>query len=161
MTDERGPFQMQLGKHYKDCRECGETKSLEEFYSKQLSCKDCCRSAQRKRYRNRPEWLSREYEWKKRGILGKEGRYLKHPEFLELLDNQAGQCAVCRLEQPSAFDFVPDHQHLYPVTRRNGTVVFEGPVRGVLCKSCNLGLGKMYHSPDLLRRAAEYLEGGD
>lgn len=33
-----------------------------------------------------------------------------------------------------------------------------GNIRGLLCEGCNLGLGKFKDSPDLLRRAAEYLE---
>jgi hypothetical protein len=30
--------------------------------------------------------------------------------------------------------------------------------RGVLCRRCNLGIGKFYHLPILLRAAADYIE---
>lgn len=39
-----------------------------------------------------------------------------------------------------------DHNHL------------TGDVRGVLCTNCNRGIGHLMDSPDLLRKAAQYLE---
>lgn len=51
-------------------------------------------------------------------------------------------CAICGRTD----DLVGDHNH--------GT----GKPRGILCRNCNLAIGNMKDRPDLLRKAAEYLE---
>lgn len=61
-----------------------------------------------------------------------------------LLKAQGGRCALCVASV--GFNSPVDHCHL---THR---------VRGVLCRTCNLTLGHAKDSPDLLRRAADYLE---
>ena len=155
MADGRSPFQLKLGQQYFRCHRCTQTKTLDGFYIPNKTrgnpdsvCKDCRRSDSRKNSRNRPEWRSREYEWKKRGILGKDVQPLKHPEFLEMLDYQGGRCAICEGEETCGNILVPDHEH--PM----------GPMRGILCENCNRVLGHMRDSPSLLRRAANYLDSG-
>lgn len=62
-----------------------------------------------------------------------------------MLIEQEGLCAICR--QPSdgrRLDIDHDHK-----TDR---------VRGLLCRKCNLSIGKFEDDPNMLRRAAEYLE---
>ncbi|WP_368397023.1 endonuclease VII domain-containing protein [Streptomyces sclerotialus] len=54
-----------------------------------------------------------------------------------------GLCPIC-LAAPAVH---VDHDHE------------TGKVRGVLCFSCNAALGQFKDRPDVLRRAAEYLEG--
>ena len=75
-------------------------------------------------------------------------RYLLTPErFAEYKLRQRGACACCgrSLDDPDVKVCV-DHIH--------GTTI----IRGILCNSCNVGIGMFKDSPQLLRAAAEYLE---
>jgi Recombination endonuclease VII len=67
-----------------------------------------------------------------------------------LLEKQNEQCAICRktLEPLSKSTHV-DHNHR---TKK---------VRGLLCGTCNIGIGAFYESPAALREAATYLEEND
>lgn len=68
-------------------------------------------------------------------------------EWYGLVKAQGGRCAICLVEADE-FDF--DHCHL---TKR---------LRGLICKTCNRGLGQFKDSPVALERAAAYLrEQGD
>jgi len=77
------------------------------------------------------------------GIVLKGSYGLKLEDFDKLLIEQSGLCAICLspLEKPYV-----DHDHR---TKK---------VRGLLCLTCNLGLGHFCESPELLRHAASYLE---
>lgn len=71
-------------------------------------------------------------------------------DYQELLENQDSCCAICKSRISSARTnrlFV-DHCH--------ETLT----VRGLLCSSCNHGLGLFKDSPSLLKRAINYLESG-
>ncbi|GAU66220.1 endonuclease [Streptomyces sp. NBRC 110611] len=60
-----------------------------------------------------------------------------------LIKGQRGLCVICLDAEPVHVDH--DHE--------------TGKVRGVLCFSCNAALGQFKDRPDVLRRAAKYLEG--
>ncbi|MGI5249363.1 endonuclease VII domain-containing protein [Actinacidiphila glaucinigra] len=60
-----------------------------------------------------------------------------------MIGEQFGICCIC-LDAPAEH---VDHDH--------GT----GRVRGVLCFSCNAALGQFKDRPDVIRRAAAYVEG--
>lgn len=62
-----------------------------------------------------------------------------------MLDAQAWACPVCRVTLTLKTAHV-DHDHQ------------TGAVRGILCFNCNGGLGQFRDSPEVLRRAADYLE---
>jgi hypothetical protein len=59
-----------------------------------------------------------------------------------MIAEQGGVCAIC-LDRPAEH---VDHDHE------------TGEVRGVLCFTCNVGLGNFRDRPDLLDRAVHYLE---
>ncbi|MFD4933962.1 endonuclease VII domain-containing protein [Streptomyces virginiae] len=61
----------------------------------------------------------------------------------EMIAAQGGVCVICR-DAPAEH---VDHDHQ------------TGKVRGVLCFSCNAALGQFKDRPDVMRRAAAYVEG--
>jgi Demerecviridae HNH endonuclease len=72
-------------------------------------------------------------------------------EYREKESAQNGVCAICQQSETMARNdkevgLAVDHDHV------------TGKIRDLLCSQCNQGLGKFEDSPDLLRRAAEYLE---
>lgn len=66
---------------------------------------------------------------------------LKLSDFSAMYSAQDGKCAICREEK----ELVVDHDHE------------TGKVRGLLCGSCNTGLGRFGDSVVLLLYAAGYL----
>ncbi len=60
-----------------------------------------------------------------------------------MLEAQGGGCAICG-KPPGDIALHVDHCHE------------TGRVRGLLCFSCNAGLGQFRHDPDLLYQAMEY-----
>jgi hypothetical protein len=64
-------------------------------------------------------------------------------QYTELMQSQSGVCAICRTATVKSL--AVDHDHI------------TGIVRGLLCSSCNNGLGRFKDSPENLQRAADYL----
>ncbi len=62
-----------------------------------------------------------------------------------MLEEQGGVCAICGTDDPRASRFHIDHNH--------GT----GKVRGLLCATCNQGIGLLQDSPFVLSQALNYL----
>ena len=77
---------------------------------------------------------------------------LEPAEAHTLFDAFYSRCAICgqvetavsRTGRPKSISVDHDHD--------------TGRIRGVLCDRCNLALGYLRDNPDLLRRAADYLE---
>lgn len=83
-------------------------------------------------------------DWRK----GIAKRGLTVPEYEAKLAAQGGRCAICWSDCPGGKGrWHIDHDHQ------------TGQVRGLLCSRCNLLLGHGRDNPDLLRLAADYLEG--
>lgn len=78
-------------------------------------------------------------------LHNRTGRYqITIEEYRRLFDEQGGKCIICQCvitEQTCRID----HDHT------------TGNVRGLLCISCNTGIGLLKDSPDVLISAAEYL----
>jgi len=65
-------------------------------------------------------------------------------DFKEILQSQNNTCAICK----KAFTATPhiDHDHR------------SGDVRGLLCRSCNIGIGHFEDDTERLKNAISYLE---
>lgn len=66
-----------------------------------------------------------------------------------MLEHQMGHCGICLEHQCNLpRRLAVDHDHV------------TGKARGLLCRECNLSLGFMGDSQELLKVAANYLEQG-
>lgn len=117
------------------CTQCQETKSLDDFdrcnHRKliRMQCKTCVRT--------RRHW------W----LLAK--RYgVSKDQFMRLLQEQNGVCAICKCEMASARFKRPSVDHCHKT----------GRVRGLLCSCCNTGLGLFKDSPERFRSAIAYID---
>jgi hypothetical protein len=68
-------------------------------------------------------------------------------------NNQVGRCAICESGLPDLLVY-ENRRRGYAIDHDHNT----GTVRGILCTECNSVLGLAGDSPDILRRAADYLD---
>lgn len=68
-------------------------------------------------------------------------------EAKEMLAAQGGKCALCERE------ITWENRHIDHTDTADGPVV-----RGILCARCNTGLGYFLDDPELMRKAAVYVE---
>lgn len=133
----------------KQCTKCNELRPLSDYRKDKQKkdglhshCKPCCKA-------NAKRW------WKTQRELPIEDRrvkYLKYEyglsieEFHQMWLNQDGVCAICvtplSLEQNG---YAVDHNHV------------TNEVRGLLCKTCNQGIGLLKDNPAILEAGANYL----
>jgi len=131
----------------KRCTKCKQTKPINEFSPKGIRvdgsqkysshCKKCCRETKKEKYDPHKRWIK---------LI--KGFNLTEEDYQNLLDKQKGSCAICGSE-----DFKLSHKGRPHVDHCHNT----GKVRGLLCGSCNVGLGHFKDSPDILAKAIEYL----
>jgi hypothetical protein len=131
----------------KKCPKCKETKQLSDFYAQKNGkiysyCKVCELNKQKQMRRNRPI----EYKQKDKNKRIKKEYGIDLKEYDELEKAQEYKCAICKnLRGLSRFGLHIDHCHK------------TGKIRGLLCQSCNMGLGNFKDNPSLLLKAVEYL----
>jgi hypothetical protein len=104
----------------------------------------------RKKAQDRARYKSKSEEWRATGLR----RYgLTIEEYDALLAAQGGCCAICgRTEAGGRHRRLHvDHDHGFAHGDKAG-------VRGLLCTSCNMGLGRFKDDAVNLRRAADYLD---
>jgi len=104
-------------------------------------------------YKDRSRPLGYSYLCKPCGIAKKRNNEIRKDygitelQYQELLKKQDNKCAICFSSNPGTRvkRFSIDHSHS---TKE---------VRGLLCNSCNNGLGRFKDDPILLHRASDYL----
>lgn len=120
---------------YKRCTQCLTDKPLDDYY------RDC-----RQKDGRTSACRVCDYERRKARRPKRSTRIVPHAEYLRLRQEQDGRCAICGATdegQPVGLNVDHDHE--------------TGEVRGLLCRSCNLGLGFFADSSERLRAAALYL----
>lgn len=141
----------------KICSSCNIEQDVEKFYLREgkprSQCKNCHSEKAKPHYlanRERYNAYSRRW-WKDNREKGKaSARRQKYgitaEEWTNLLISQEYKCAICRKENNNKKDFHTDHDHN------------TGKVRGLLCSTCNTGIGGLKDSVELLKLAIIYLE---
>lgn len=153
----------------KVCKDCGETKSLDEFYRSgrywQPRCKQCHNARSRARYAANPDEIRQkmaEYREKNREQIRqrqahhtRKWRYkITRERYEELLQAQGGICPGCLVNLRCDVQVDVDHDHgCCPGEYSCGRCV-----RGLLCHQCNVALGMLQDNPQTLRRLAAYVE---
>lgn len=150
----------------KRCGKCHEWKpATKEYFSTGSEtsgeilhsyCRECYR-AWRRSYSevNRARELENQRAWRERNpekmqaktyarTLRKRG--LTKEQHQAMIVAQGNRCLICGGASTDGRALRIDHNHT------------TDQVRGLLCNSCNLGLGKFKDDPAILRAAAEYLE---
>lgn len=163
----------------KTCTSCTETKSHEHFYPDARyadgfrgPCKRCI-SAQSAAWHRENRERTNAGERARRARATLEERALRREkdrvfrlrnsyglsveQFDALLASQGGRCAIpaCGAGEPgSKGTWHVDHDHrCCPGKKSCGRCV-----RGLLCATCNVGIGMLKDSPEVLISAAEYLK---
>lgn len=141
----------------KTCSDCREVKKVTEFYKgnagsggRQSCCKACQRAkslAWKKANPERHKTTALAYEDRNKDRRKDQRLLRQHGITLELfnamLASQRGICSICG-KTPKKFDV--DHDHV------------TGVIRGLLCNSCNQGLGYFHDDIEAMRSAITYLE---
>jgi hypothetical protein len=139
LPEEKRITLLKEGKSY--CPKCEQEKSLAEFHNdkytmtgKAIYCRECNKKKSKERYSSNKEKVSIQRIKKKFGI--------SQDDYLKLFNDQDGKCKICEVPKKK---LVVDHCH---TTQK---------IRGLLCSSCNLGLGHFKDSINALDAAIRYL----
>lgn len=129
--------------HSKPCNHCEST----ERYVSSFGCVKCTSRRSHnneylREYSKRPNARERRYGYKIHRTYG-----IDLNEYNSMREKQNFSCAICSEHESKVMKtrlFV-DHDHI------------TGTVRGLLCHSCNAGIGMLKDSIDLLKKAQAYL----
>lgn len=144
----------------KRCKECYQVKLLIAFEvsnktldgrkSRCAACRIKHNKRERERYvpgsydkaRTRKNYLKRVYG-------------LSLESYEALLKKQNYRCAICRTDDPGNRSFIVDHDHACCVS----SLSCGKCLRGLLCWNCNIALGHLKDSSEIVAHALNYLLG--
>jgi hypothetical protein len=150
---------MQPGNPAKTCKKCSTKQDLSQFHRSrsqpdgyQSWCKVCQKAAYCARYKakDKSEAVGRVQDWRRKNPAKVRNSHLKRmygldqDKYEQLLAVQNGGCWICH-RPPDDRPLCVDHDHK------------SGGVRGLLCITCNTGLGGFKDSIQLMERAILYL----
>ena len=125
------------------CNSCGTALTENNWWPSSqkrqyYKCNTCERDMQRA-YRERRPYVIMNKALKQYGIT--------HEDYERMYLQQGGVCAICEESETYAgrTNLSVDHCHS------------TGKIRGLLCASCNMALGKFKDSKELLEKAVRYL----
>lgn len=128
------------------CRNCPNI-----VYGRREICDDCRRRIIRSRARIRKKkWYNRmtDRERKLRNRNMQLSRYgLNNDDFLVMLEQQGGLCAICRKPPRPGRKLSVDHNHK------------TGQIRGLLCTRCNNHVAIVENKLDEIRKYLDQYEG--
>lgn len=132
------------------CCVCKTIKPVSEFYKDKTrrtgvatSCKTCGRSRQIAWRKSNPH----QYDSVRRNRVLKREYGITIEDYNKMFAEQKGKCLICDTHQSEV-------SRAFPVDHCHET----GKVRGLLCHSCNGGLGLAKDSISILRGMIAYLE---
>lgn len=156
----------------KKCNKCGEIKPVSEYYRRGNSyrhiCKICNKEAVAQWRAEKPKETSLKRKiyratrvekdrlqaknWRDANAERQQTNQLRRlygitfDQFTQILESQNNCCAICKSKVPGGRgQFHVDHDHL------------TGKIRGILCSNCNLMLGLVLDSTEILDNAIKYL----
>lgn len=132
------------------CRDCIKTYRIAAYprqRAKIIECSNRWRENNRERYRQWHAEYNQRNKAKHADYHRKKLYGLAPGEYDKMLEDQDHRCACCGTEKPGgrANAFMVDHDHA------------TGRVRGLLCTSCNLAIGKLGDDLISVLRAVDYL----
>lgn len=144
----------------KKCPKCDSIKALDDFGNnrtthdgKQQYCKPCSvASVTASRHKDPTSHRASSKAWREKNIerhADNNARWkygIEHGTYDQMFSSQNGVCAICGDAHETERRLHVDHCHT------------TNKVRGLLCNSCNNGLGRFKDDPVKLRAAADYVE---
>lgn len=136
----------------KQCTRCKEIKTLDLFF-KNVNTKDghacyckLCQYNERQVYRKSSKGKKRLAESRRKYELRSKFN-MSVDDYFEMYEEQDGRCKICY-----------DRQHSYRAHLAIDHCHKTGIIRGLLCNSCNVGIGNLKDSPKVLKRAIAYIK---